>query len=74
MMFVPSRRLSLVLIPAALLALGACASPTAPQLAEETVARRQTLVCVATGPDGLPILSEPVGNQCPAGFDLQPWW
>lgn len=68
------RRLSLALIPAALLSLSACASPTEPQVAEETVARRQTLVCIAMGADGSPIFSEPVGNECPAGFDLQPWW
>jgi hypothetical protein len=69
-----TRRFSIALIPAALLSLGACASPTAPQVAEETVDRRQNVVCLAMGPDGSPVFSQPVGNQCPAGFDLQPWW
>ncbi|WP_158514685.1 hypothetical protein [Gemmatimonas phototrophica] len=68
------RRLSLVLIPAALLSLSACASPTEPLVAEEAVVRRQNVVCIAMGADGSPVFSEPTGTQCPAGFDLQPWW
>lgn len=70
----PRRSLLTVLLPVIALSFSACALPTEPQVAEESVPRRQNLACVgATGSGELVVLT-PVNGQCPSGFDLQPWW
>ncbi|MFY7922854.1 MAG: hypothetical protein ACOVSI_10600 [Gemmatimonas sp.] len=61
-------------VPVVFATLGACASPTAPEVESSVAPKRNAVVCVATGPDGTPVFSGPVNGECPAGFDLHPWW
>jgi hypothetical protein len=74
-MFRNSRRLvASVVVPVVVATLGACASPTAPEFEGSAPPKRNVVVCVAAGPNGTPVFSEPVNGECPAGFDLLPWW
>lgn len=69
-----SRRLvASAIAPVALFVLGACASPTEPQL-EDVQAPKRNFVCMSAGRDGTPVFSPPVNDECPSGFDLIPWW
>lgn len=56
-------------------ALAACASPTEPVAAEADIAApKRNVVCVGKDANSQIILVQPINGECPAGFDLQPWW
>ena len=67
----------LVVVVTALASACANLSPTAPALDELAVRPRKTEYrCVAQSPDGDSTVVAPVpeDGDCPAGFDLIPWW
>ena len=71
------RPLVLLVVVASLASACADVSPTAPALDELAVRPRKTEYrCVAQSPDGgdAIVLPAPEDGDCPAGFDLIPWW
>ncbi len=73
-LWLASRR-SLVLLVVVAAVASACAdvSPTAPSFDDLAVGRRKTeFRCVA--PDSSTVTPVPEGGDCPAGFDLIPWY
>ncbi len=53
----------------------ACASPTAPEVADDQAAApRRNVMCVGAGANSQVVVVSPSNGACPVGFDLQPWW